>query len=59
VPTGNILWLFALPMAAANIIGSVVGTRMALRGGTPFIRKLFVGLVVVLIARMGWDTFAG
>jgi len=59
VPTGNILWLFALPMAVANIIGSVVGTRMALRGGTPFIRKLFVGLVVVLIARMGWDTFAG
>ncbi len=46
-------------MAAANITGSVVGTRLALRGGTPFIRKLFVGLVVVLIARMGWDTFAG
>ena len=59
VPTGNILWLFALPMAAANIIGSVVGTRLALRGGTPFIRKLFVGLVVVLIARMGWETFGG
>ncbi|PAM55445.1 hypothetical protein CEJ63_21805, partial [Acinetobacter baumannii] len=57
VPTGNILWLFALPMAAANIIGSVVGTRLALKGGTPFIRKLFVGLVVVLIARMAWDTF--
>jgi len=59
VPTGNILWLFALPMAAANIIGSVVGTRLALKGGTPFIRKLFVGLVVVLIARMAWDTFRG
>jgi hypothetical protein len=59
VPTGNILWLFALPMATANIIGSVVGTRLALKGGTPFIRKLFVGLVVVLIARMGWDTFGG
>nr|WP_219630943.1 TSUP family transporter [Stenotrophomonas maltophilia] len=59
VPTGNILWLFALPMAAANIIGSVVGTRLALKGGTPFIRKLFVGLVVVLIARMAWDTLRG
>ena len=58
VPTGNIL-LFALPMAAASIIGSVVGTRLALKGGTPFIRKLFVGLVVVLIARMAWDTFRG
>jgi len=58
VPTGNILLLFAVPMAVANIVGSVVGTRLALRGGTPFIRKLFVVLVVVLIARMGWDTFA-
>ena len=41
------------------VIGSVVGTRLALKGGTPFIRKLFVGLVVVLIARMAWDTFRG
>ena len=57
MPTGNVLLLFAVPMAVANIVGSVVGTRLALRGGTPFIRKLFVGLVVVLIARMAWDTF--
>jgi len=40
----------------ANISGAVVGTRMALRGGTPLIRKLFLALVVVLIARMAWDT---
>lgn len=58
-PTGNVLWLFAVPMALANIAGSVAGTRLALRGGTPLIRRLFVALVVVLIARMGWDTFAG
>jgi len=59
LPTGNVLLLFAVPMALANIVGSVVGTRLALRGGTPLIRKFFVVLVVVLIARMGWDTFAG
>lgn len=59
VPSGNVLLLFALPMAAANIGGAVAGTRLALHGGTPVIRKLFVGLVVVLIARMAWDTFGG
>jgi len=59
VPSGNVLLAFAVPMAAANVAGSVTGTRLALRGGTPLIRKLFLLLVVVLIARMAWDTFAG
>ncbi|MCL7714872.1 sulfite exporter TauE/SafE family protein [Stenotrophomonas mori] len=43
---------------STNIAGSVTGTRLALRGGTPLIRKLFLALVVVLITRMAWDTFA-
>ncbi len=57
VPSGNVLMAVAVPMAAANMAGAVAGTRMALRGGTPFIRKLFVLLVIVLISRMAWDTF--
>jgi len=57
VPSGNVLLALAIPMAAANVSGALVGTRMALRGGTPVIRKLFVALVVVLIARMAWDIF--
>lgn len=59
LPAGHVLLAFAVPMAAANILGAVIGTRLALRGGAPVIRKLFVALVVVLIAKMGWDTFAG
>jgi uncharacterized membrane protein YfcA len=57
VPSGNVLLALAVPMAAANVLGAVTGTRLALRGGTPLIRKLFVVLVVVLITRMAWDTF--
>jgi len=57
VPSGNVLLVFAVPMATANVLGAVTGTRLALRGGTPLIRKLFVVLVVVLITRMAWDTF--
>jgi uncharacterized membrane protein YfcA len=59
VPSGKVLMAAALPMAAANIAGAFTGTRLALRGGTPLIRKLFLVLVVVLIAKMGWDTFSG
>lgn len=59
LPAGHVLLAFAMPMAAANILGAVFGTRLALRGGTPVIRKLFLVLVIVLIAKMGWDTIAG
>jgi len=59
VPSGKILLAAAVPMAAANVAGAFVGTRLALRGGTPLIRQLFLALVVVLIARMGWDTLRG
>lgn len=59
VPTGHFLPVLAVPMAAANILGALAGTRLALRGGTPLIRRLFVVLVVVLIARMGWDLRQG
>ena len=59
VPSGKILLAAAVPMAAANVAGAGVGTRLALRGGTPLIRQLFLALVVVLIARMGWDTLRG
>lgn len=58
LPAGHVLLAFAVPMAAANMLGAVIGRRLALRGGTPVIRKLFVALMV-LIAKMGWDTCAG
>lgn len=57
IPAGHILVAAAVPMAVANACGAILGTRLALRGGTVLIRRLFVALVVVLIARMGWDTF--
>jgi uncharacterized membrane protein YfcA len=57
VPAGHVLFAFAVPMAMANAGGALLGTRLALRGGTPLIRRLFVALVVILVLRMGWDTF--
>ncbi|MDO4637603.1 MAG: TSUP family transporter [Lautropia sp.] len=52
---GNIMWNFALGMGLANIMGSLVGTRLALRYGTGFIRHVFIGLVCTLIIKTGWD----
>lgn len=56
IPSGNVLYHFAIPMAAANIVGAVVGSRIAMKGGTALIRKLFIAIVVVLIAKLAWDT---
>ena len=55
VPAGHVAWVYALPMAAANVSGAVVGARLALRGGAPVVRRLFVGVVVALIAKLAID----
>jgi hypothetical protein len=56
IPHGNVLYHYAIPMAAANIGGAVIGSRLAMKGGTVFIRKLFICIVIVLITKLAWDT---
>lgn len=54
---GHIWWHFALPLAVANVLGSVLGTHMALKHGTGFVRGIFVTVVSVLILKTGYDGF--
>jgi uncharacterized membrane protein YfcA len=56
--TGNVLWLTALAMAACNVAGAWAGSGMALARGTGFVRRIFLVVLVVLIAKFGWDTLA-
>ena len=58
IPHGYYLPLAAVIMAVANLAGSFIGTRMALRRGSGFVRRLFLGVVCVLIVKFAWDTFA-
>ncbi len=55
-PSGHILWLLAGGMAAFNVLGAVVGSRMALRHGSGFVRTLFLLVTAALIAKFGYDT---
>ena len=57
VSSSNVLYKIALPMAACNIAGSLLGTRLALRKGSGFVRGLFIVVVCALIARFAWDAF--
>lgn len=54
---GHVWWHFALPLALANVMGSMLGTYMALRHGTGFVRSIFILVVSVLILKTGYDAF--
>ena len=37
--------------------GSVAGTWLALKHGSAFVRRVFLGVVGVLIVKFAWDTY--
>ncbi|MFT4020650.1 MAG: sulfite exporter TauE/SafE family protein [Acinetobacter sp.] len=59
VPTGHAVLSIGLMMAVANVFGSVVGVKTALKYGSGFIRKIFLVLVSVLICRIGYQMLSG
>jgi hypothetical protein len=54
---GHVWWHFALTMAIANVLGSLLGTHMALKHGAAFVRVVFIFVVSVLIMKTGYDAF--
>ena len=58
VPNGYYLPAVAVIMATSNVAGSIVGTHLALRHGSGFVRKLFLIVVCALILKFAWDTFS-
>lgn len=52
---GHVWWALALAMALANVAGSMVGARLALRHGSGFVRGVFIAVVGALIVKTGWD----
>ena len=54
---GHVWWHYAVPLAVANVLGSMLGTRMALRHGTGFVRAIFIVVVCLLILKTGWDAW--
>lgn len=57
IPNGHVVWALALPMAVANVAGSYLGTRLALRHGTGFVRVAFLIVVGALILKTAWDAW--
>lgn len=55
---GDVAWGVALPMAVFNVLGSRIGTRLALARGAPFVRRLFLGVVSAMLLKMAWEMWA-
>lgn len=53
--SGHLLWQLGMLMAVCQIGGSLVGTRLALKHGSGFVRKLFLVVVSLLIVKTGYD----
>jgi hypothetical protein len=58
VPTGHVLWRIGLAMALFNIAGALLGSRLAMRHGSGFVRGVFIAVAAALIARLGYDMVA-
>lgn len=57
IAKGHIWWHFVLPLAAANIVGSLLGTRLALKHGSGFVRGAFIVVVLALILKTSYDAY--
>jgi uncharacterized protein len=46
-----------LPMAVANVAGSLLGTRLAMKHGSGFVRVMFIVVVSALILKTSYDAY--
>lgn len=53
--SGHLWWQVGALMAVCQVGGSLVGTKLAIKHGSAFVRKLFLIVVCVLIVKTGYD----
>ncbi len=58
IPSGNVFYSIAIPMAVFNMLGAFTGSWVAMKLGTGFVRGLFLILLVMLIIKLVYDIAA-
>ena len=54
---GAVIWQIGIILGVANITGAVIGARLAIKGGSTLVRKVFLIVTVALIVKVGIATF--
>ena len=55
---GHVNFMYGIILAIAQIIGSIIGSKFAIRRGTGYIRALFIIVTLVLLLKNTYDYFA-
>ncbi len=54
---GSVNYRIGIPAALAGILGHWIGSGLAIRNGARVIRPVFIGVMVLLFAKILWDVF--
>lgn len=57
IKQGDYLLQLAILMAICNILGNILGTKLALKRGNQFVRTLFLVIVIMMIIRYAYDIY--
>ncbi len=53
--SGFVIWVLAVPLVLGNMLGSWIGSHLAIRKGQRFVRVVFLAVVTLLIGKLAWD----
>ena len=54
---GQVRYDYAAVMVLGQLLGAQLGSGLAIKHGAPFIRPLFITVVLALVARLLWQSF--
>ena len=55
----SIMWILGIFMAVCNLCGAVMGSHLAMKKGSAFVRIVFLWVVSLLVVKLGWDSIKG
>jgi uncharacterized membrane protein YfcA len=55
--SGSIMWVVGLAVGICNLAGGIIGSHVAIRRGSDFVRKLYLVVTFALIVRVLFDLF--
>ncbi len=56
---GLVLWKISIPMALGQFAGGTVGAQLAVKGGDRLVRRVVLGVVIALVARLAVKLIGG
>ena len=57
--SGYVVWEVALPMAAGQLVGALIGAHFAMRGGERIVRAVVLAVSGALVAKLAYDLIVG